>query len=160
MNPNTVAEWNLYIDPVAGDLVFRSGVILFLAPLDVTHTKGAHPLLLQPAFLEAFSTYASGRELKMMAGIMQGWQLLQDPSQPTLGMPLWDLAAAVIEVEPDACTVWRDFSLRVVLSPDTVAGQTIADKENGNKAHVCLAGDISVFEKALLKNEKEDVQAP
>jgi inosine-uridine nucleoside N-ribohydrolase len=143
---------------VAGDQVFRSGVALFLAPLDVTHAKGAHPLLLRPAFIEAFSSYATGRESKMMAGILQGWQLLQDPSQPVLGMPLWDLAAAVIEVEPDACTVWRDVSLRVVLSPDAMAGQTVMDKEKGNNARVCLAGDLSVFEKALLKNETEKAQ--
>lgn len=36
-NITPVAEFNIYVDPHAADLVFRSGVPLVLMPLDVTH---------------------------------------------------------------------------------------------------------------------------
>jgi xanthine dehydrogenase/oxidase len=34
--PNTVAEWNIYCDPVAADIVFSSGAPITLIPLDAT----------------------------------------------------------------------------------------------------------------------------
>ncbi|MHA2363801.1 MAG: nucleoside hydrolase, partial [Candidatus Hodarchaeales archaeon] len=35
--PNFVAEWNMYIDPHAADIVFKSGVPIMLIPLDATN---------------------------------------------------------------------------------------------------------------------------
>lgn len=36
-NITPAAEFNIYVDPQAADLVFRSGVAITMAPLDVTH---------------------------------------------------------------------------------------------------------------------------
>jgi purine nucleosidase len=45
-NRNPVAENNIYVDPEAADIVFKSGIPLTMAPLDVTHK-----ILTQPEFM-------------------------------------------------------------------------------------------------------------
>ena len=47
-NITPAAEFNVYVDPDAADVVFRSGVKLTMLPLDVTHQ-----MLSTPARLEA-----------------------------------------------------------------------------------------------------------
>lgn len=150
-NSNATAEWNLYIDPLAADQVFRSGARLALAPLDVTHTSGPHPLLLYPSFVDKFFASAARPDAQFMAAIMRNSQLMQTSPTPLNAIPLWDLAAAVIAVEPQVCTNWQDLALHLVLDPDNVAGQTIVEKGQPSNAHVCMGGDQVAFEKILTK---------
>jgi pyrimidine-specific ribonucleoside hydrolase len=150
-NPNATAEWNLYIDPLAADQVFRSGARLALAPLDVTHTSGPHPLLLYPSFVDKFFASAARPDAQFMAAIMRNSQLMQTSLTPLNAIPLWDLAAAVIAVEPQVCTNWQDLALHLVLDPDNVAGQTIVEKGQPSNAHVCMGGDQATFEKILTE---------
>ncbi len=148
-NPNAAADWNLYIDPVAADKVFRSGARLTLAPLDVTHTTGAHPLLLSASFIDKFYASATGREARLMARIMRSSQLLLEQSTPLPDLPLWDLPAVVIAVEPQTCSRWQDLALRIALTPDVVAGKTTTEKGQPANSHVCMDGDLATFENIL-----------
>lgn len=147
-NANAAADWNLYIDPVAADEVFRSGVRLALAPLDVTHRTGAHPLLLSPAFIDKFFASASGREARLLARIIRGSQLMTSPSAPEVQM--WDLPAVVLALEPQVCSNWQDLALRIILAPDDMAGKTITEKGQAPNARACLDGDLTAFENILL----------
>ena len=47
-NITPAAEFNIYVDPHAADVVFRSGVPLTVLPLDVTHKVVASPARLAP----------------------------------------------------------------------------------------------------------------
>jgi pyrimidine-specific ribonucleoside hydrolase len=46
-NPNVVAEWNIYCDPVAASYVFQSGVAITLIPLDATQHAPITPAFYQ-----------------------------------------------------------------------------------------------------------------
>jgi inosine-uridine nucleoside N-ribohydrolase len=65
-NPNNVAEWNLYVDPVAADMVFNCGAHLTLIPLDVTNVAGPQPLLFGRDFVRRLIGAACGRPSKLM----------------------------------------------------------------------------------------------
>jgi len=106
-NPNTKAEWNLYIDPVAARIVFDSGIPIRLVPLDVTNS-----IPLTPAFVERFRQGTKGAA----AAAVNNWfrQLLR----PELGEYYhWDPLAAVVALNPGLCRneVRR---LRVLADPD------------------------------------------
>jgi inosine-uridine nucleoside N-ribohydrolase len=148
-NPNAVAEWNLYIDPLAADQVFRSGARLVLAPLDVTDTHGPDPLLLSPAFINGLAAASTGREGRLMVRILIGWQLMQMQSSPSTDVAFWDLAAAAITAEPQICTDWRELDLRIVMEPDSLAGQTVVESDTPGRKAVCLGGDRAAFEATL-----------
>jgi inosine-uridine nucleoside N-ribohydrolase len=144
---NAVAEWNLYIDPVAAEAVFNSGIQLTLIPLDATHTDGPQPLLFTREFIHRLSTLARRRDAKTMIRIMRVWQLLNPQCQ---AIPMWDAVAAAIAVDTTIGCVWHDLAIHVAQKPEDVAGQTIIDENGQPNAHVCLAGDQAAFEEAYL----------
>jgi pyrimidine-specific ribonucleoside hydrolase len=148
-NPNAVAEWNLYIDPLAADQVFRSGVPLIIAPLDVTENQGPHPLLLSPVSIRQFATASKGRDTRLMARILLGWQLMQAQSTSPTDTAFWDLAAVTITTDLQICTDWRELNLHIVLEPDTLAGQTVAEPGKTSNAQVCLGGNRAAYEAVL-----------
>jgi inosine-uridine nucleoside N-ribohydrolase len=146
-NPNAVAEWNLYIDPVAADIVFNSGARLVLIPLDVTHVDGPRPLLFSHDFVHRLATAACGRPSKLLVRFIRLWQLMSPQYQAT---PVWDAVTAAIVADPTIGCDWRDLALRVVTQPDQLAGQTVVDAGRPANARVCLAGDQTAFEAAYL----------
>ncbi|MFL7791156.1 MAG: nucleoside hydrolase [Anaerolineae bacterium] len=146
-HPNTVAEWNLYIDPAAADIVFNSGTRLELVPLDVTHTSGAHPLLFRREFVRHLAALARERATKTIVRIVRVWQLLSPRCQ---SIPMWDAIVAAIAVDATIGCDWRDMAIRVVQEPEDVAGQTIVDDNGQPNVCVCLAGDQEAFEEAYL----------
>jgi len=146
-NPNTVAEWNFYIDPVAADIVFNSGARLALIPLDVTNVDGPQPLLFSPDFLRRLSAAACGRASKLMARFIRIWRRMSPQYKAT---PVWDGVTAAIVADPMIGCDWHDLALRVVTQPEQVAGQTVVDADRPANARVCLKGNQTAFEAAYL----------
>lgn len=62
---NSVAEWNIWVDPVAAQEVFASGVKLHLTPLDATNQ-------VKWTQSNALSWAASGSAEGVLAGEMLG----------------------------------------------------------------------------------------
>jgi pyrimidine-specific ribonucleoside hydrolase len=146
-NPNTVAEWNLYIDPAAAEIVFNSGARLVLIPMDVTNVDGPKPLLFSQDFVRRLAAAARGRPSKLMTRFIRLWQLMSPQFQAT---PVWDAVAAAIVADPTIGCDWRDLALRLVTQPEQVAGQTAVDVDKPANAHVCLGGDQVAFETTYL----------
>jgi inosine-uridine nucleoside N-ribohydrolase len=146
-NPNHVAEWNFYADPVAADEVFNSGVRLALVPLDVTHVHGPRPLLFDRDLVRRMAACAHGRTPKLMIRLIHLWQLLRPQSR---AIPVWDGVVAAIAAEPAIGSDWRDLALRVVTQPESLAGQTVVELNKPANARVCMAGDPQAFEVAYL----------
>ena len=139
--PNAPAEWNLFIDPHAADLVFRSGAPLVLVPLDATGKHDPSPILLNRDLARRFAADAHGRESQLVVRLMLG-SLLTDPGAKAV--PLGDA------VEPAVCADWRDLSIHVALDPDAVIRETLVDANGEPNVRVYLAGDQVAFETAYL----------
>ena len=146
-NPNTVAEWNLYIDPVAADIVFSSGARLVLVPMDVTHVDGPRPLLFSRDFVRRLAAAACGRPAKLMVRFIHIWQLMSPQFQAT---PVWDAVSAAIVADPTIGRDWRDLALHLVTQPEQLAGQAVVDADRPANTRVCLEGDQTAFEVAYL----------
>jgi inosine-uridine nucleoside N-ribohydrolase len=147
-NPNRVAEWNLYLDPEAADLVFKSGIKIALIPLDVTHVTGPQPLLFTRDFVRNLRTSARGRASKLMVRLIHWWQVSAPQFHAT---PVWDAAVAATVAEPASGSAWQDLAIRVVTQPDEVAGQTIIEFDKPANARVCFEGNQTVFETTYLE---------
>ncbi len=146
-NPNTVAEWNLYIDPQAAEVVFNSGAHLTLIPMDVTNVDGPSPLLFSRDFVRRLAAAACGRPSKLMVRFIRIWQLMSPQFQAT---PVWDAVAAALVADPTIGCDWRDLALHVVTQPEQAAGQTAVDVDRPANARVCLGGNQAAFEAAYL----------
>lgn len=141
---NTMAEWNIYVDPAAADIVFRSGVPITLVGLDVTNqvpvTKEFYLKLKQNQnslanrfFYELFH--------RNEAEIMEHkWYF-------------WDVLSAVV-AHNDSIVKTSTQKLRVVLSPEEQAGATVVDK-NGNTVRVCTAVNKERLEDILMSTLKK-----
>ena len=107
-NPNGKAEWNLYIDPVAAQIVFSAGLPIRLVPLDATNK-----VPLTRAFVDRFHRETVGAD----ANVVSNWfaQLLK----PEMGEYFhWDPMAAVLALRPELCQRLERRNLRVMASAD------------------------------------------
>jgi purine nucleosidase len=94
-NTTPAAEFNIYVDPQAADLVFRSGIRLVMMPLDVTHQA-----LTSDARLEAFRDLgnASGRAT---AGMLEFYERYDMERYGTVGAPLHDPTVIAYLIQPE-----------------------------------------------------------
>ncbi len=146
-NPADELDWNLFVDPYAADVVFRSGVPLALVPLDVTDTYSPQSILVSRDFVNRLEAKAYGRESRLMVHFAKNWFLL-DPGMSD--RPLWDAPVAAIAIDPTICTDWRDLSIYIALESDEFPGKTTINEGGQPNARVCLAGDQAAFEATYL----------
>src|SRR5579871_2390497 len=88
------AEYNVYVDPEAADLVLKSGIAITIAPLDVTS--------LVLASRERLAGFASlgNRTGAAIAGLLDFSQHLDLTRWGGIGAPLWDLCPVAYLLEP------------------------------------------------------------
>jgi len=126
---NTVAEWNIWVDPLAADEVFSSGLPLHLVPLDgtsrVTWTRS-----------DALYWAASGTPEGTLAGDLLQWML---DSWSVNSAYIWDLVAAVHATDPSLCPA-VPLSVDILTSPGPDQGQTLVTDQPQNVT-VCLDPD-------------------
>lgn len=135
---NHWAEWNVYVDYYAADVVLRSGAPVTLVPLDVTNAIPLSDSLYQLLTHEPQSAPASFaarlvKRLKRLAG------------KRTLFV--WDLAAAAIATHPELAA-FETRRLRVVQDAGDEIGRVVED-EMGNVVRVCTAFEPARFESTL-----------
>lgn len=128
---NNVAEWNIWVDPVATSEVFQSGLPLTIVPLDatarVTWTAS-----------DARSWAAPDTPAGSMAASLLQWML---DSWGADAVHVWDLAAAVASTDPRLCPP-VDIALDVETAPGANQGRTIVSDDPSNAA-VCLEPDAT-----------------
>lgn len=103
-HPNTEAEWNLYVDAVAADRVFRSGIAVEMVGLDVTNK-----VRVTAEFASDFKARAAGPAAKF-------WDQILDKNDWFIASGeyyFWDVLAALVVVEPQALCRGKNFSLGV-----------------------------------------------
>ncbi len=126
---NSVAEWNIWVDPAAADEVFASGLPLHLTPLDAT----SQVIWTQS---DALRWAASGTPDGVLAGDLLQWML---DSWSSTGVYVWDLVAAVNATDPALCPE-VSLAVDVFVAPGPDQGRTVVTDQSPN-ATVCLDPD-------------------
>ncbi len=119
-NITPAAEFNIYVDPEAADIVFRSGVPLVVMPLDVTHKA----LTTRPR-IEAFRALgtAPGR---MVAEWTDFFERFDKEKYGSDGAPLHDPCVIAWLIRPDLFQ-GRHINVMIETKGDFTLGMTVAD---------------------------------
>lgn len=138
-HPNELAEWNLYVDPVAASMVFQSGVPLTLVPLDATNRV--------PVTAQFFARLEADRSTPAAQTAYRLLRRLQSLA-PNRDFYLWDPMTVAVALDPGLGTFERR-TLEVVAEEGPQSGATL-DSPDGAAVRVCKVIDKERFEQAFI----------
>lgn len=119
-NITPAAEFNIYVDPHAADIVFRSGIPLVMMPLDVTHK-----LLTTKARVAAIRNIAT-RPAIAMAEMLEFFERFDIEKYGSDGGPLHDPTVIAYLVKPELFS-GRDCNVEIETASDLTMGMTVVD---------------------------------
>lgn len=119
-NITPAAEFNIYVDPEAADIVFRSGVPLVVMPLDVTHKA-----LTTKARIAVFRAMGT-RPGTMVAEWTDFFERFDMEKYGSEGAPLHDPCVIAWLIDPTLFT-GRDVNVTIETGSDLTLGMTVAD---------------------------------
>ena len=119
-NVTPAAEFNIYVDPHAADVVFRSGIPIVMMPLDVTHKA-----LTSSARIETF------RGLRTKVGdataqMLEFFERFDEEKYGTDGGPLHDPCVIAYLIKPELFR-GRDCNVTVETASELTMGMTVVD---------------------------------
>ncbi len=119
-NITPAAEFNIYVDPEAAEIVFKSGVPLVVLPLDVTHKA-----LTNRKRVEAFRAMGTepGRMVAEWTDFFERFDMQKYGSE---GAPLHDPCVIAYLLRPDLFT-GRHINVAIETQSDLTLGMTVAD---------------------------------
>jgi purine nucleosidase len=119
-NITPTAEFNIYVDPEAADIVFKSGIPLVVMPLDVTHRV----LTTRPR-IEAFRALGTdpGRMVAEWTDFFERFDMAKYGSD---GAPLHDPCVIAYLIRPDLFA-GRHINVMVETKGEYTLGMTVAD---------------------------------
>jgi purine nucleosidase len=119
-NITPAAEFNIYVDPEAADIVFRSGVPLVVMPLDVTHKA----LTTRPR-IDAFRALGTkvGEAVASWTDFFERFDMQKYGSE---GAPLHDPCTIAYLLKPDLFA-GREINVEIELEGRYTTGMTVAD---------------------------------
>ncbi|NEX45146.1 nucleoside hydrolase [Pseudotabrizicola algicola] len=119
-NITPAAEFNIYVDPQAADMVFKSGIPLVVMPLDVTHKA-----LATAPRIEAFR--ALGTEPgRMVAEWTDFFERFDKQKYGSAGAPLHDPCVIAYLLRP-ALFEGRHINVEIETTSELTLGMTVAD---------------------------------
>ena len=136
-NITPAAEFNIYVDPEAADIVFRSGVDLVVMPLDVTHKA-----LTSRARVAAFR--GMGTEVgRMVAEWTDFFERFDKEKYGAEGAPLHDPCTIAWLIRPELFT-GRHINVEIELEGRHTTGMTVADwwRVSGRGANALFMGGV------------------
>ncbi|MDG4648481.1 nucleoside hydrolase [Roseibacterium sp. SDUM158017] len=119
-NITPAAEFNIYVDPEAADIVFRSGVPITVMPLDVSHKA----LTTRPR-IEAFRALGTevGRAVAEWTDFFERFDMAKYGSE---GAPLHDPCVIAYLIRPSLFT-GRHVNVEIECASELTRGMTVAD---------------------------------
>lgn len=122
-HPNTTAEWNIFVDPLAADKVFAAGLPIVLVGLDITNSVRVTTKVAAD-FKQAVKTDSA----KFWDAVLgkNDWFIASNEYY------FWDTLAVMIAVEPEICQGDMQ-SLRVDYQNTTTPWQQTTDNSMPNK---------------------------
>lgn len=131
------AEFNIYVDPQAADIVFKSGVPIVVMPLDVTHKA----LVTKPRN-DAFRNIGSkvGTAVAEMTDFFERFDKEKYGSE---GAPLHDPCVTAYLIQPDLFK-GRHINVEIETQSELTLGMTVADwwGVTDRKPNATFMGDI------------------
>ena len=144
-NKNRVAEFNIFVDPDAADIVFRAGVPKVLVPLDACN----HVFL----SLEDFNALKGMPFYENIRAMMEHYIAGISVFEKTKGALMYDPLAAYYLMNPAAFTM-EMLDIQIEMESDLTRGMTVADRRTwGDKnpnVNVAMFADKDVFVKDFL----------
>jgi len=137
---NNAAEWNIYVDPVAANLVLQSGAPITLVPLDATNR-----VPVTAKFYKRLANNHTTREATFAFDVLTQLKELNNWS----GYYFWDSLAAAILTDESLAT-FQNQGLCVVETDGPESGRTKAG-EGCPKVRVALSADAGRFEQMFLE---------
>jgi purine nucleosidase len=119
-NITPAAEFNIYVDPEAAEIVFKSGVPLVVMPLDVTHKA-----LTSKARVDAFR-HLGTRVGDMVAAWTDFFERFDVAKYGSQGAPLHDPCVIAYLIKPDLFS-GRHINVVIETNSDLTLGMTVAD---------------------------------
>jgi inosine-uridine nucleoside N-ribohydrolase len=137
-----LAEWNMWVDPVAASDVLRSGVPVTLVPLDATNLVPTGP-----TFFDALDSQA----VTPAAQLLRNMWVADGPLIENVGRTFffWDELAAVVLIDQSLAT-FETLRLVVELDDPETEGWTRVDPD-GAPVRIATAVHRLAFEQLLLE---------
>lgn len=136
---NEVAEWNIYIDPRAANIVFDSGIPLTLVPLDATRD-----VPVTRKFHQVLGDHSTTPSAKFVYDVIAANLDFVDSG----GFQFWDSLTAAIFTD-ESLASFEEMQLVVVEDEGPQSGFTKPD-EGGADVRVAVGADKGEFEKLFL----------
>ncbi|HSB66823.1 MAG TPA: nucleoside hydrolase, partial [Anaerolineales bacterium] len=138
---NSVAEWNIYVDPRAAAIVLQSGVPVTLVPLDATdHVP------VTPNFLELLKDDRKTPEAMFVFEVLSKTQYYDFVQSG--GYYFWDPSAAAILTD-NSLAAFETRNLTVIEEESNQSGRTLAS-ESGAPVRVAMDIEAERFEQLFL----------
>jgi purine nucleosidase len=119
-NITPAAEFNIYVDPEAADIVFKSGADIVVMPLDVTHKA----LTTRPR-VEAFRALGT-KPGQMVAEWTDFFERFDKEKYGSEGAPLHDPCVIAYLIDPDLFQ-GRRVNVEIETASELTLGMTVAD---------------------------------
>ena len=119
-NITPVAEFNIYVDPQAADIVFKSGIPIVVMPLDVTHKA-----LVTAPRNDAFRNIGSPVGIAV-AQMTEFFERFDKEKYGSDGAPLHDPCVTAYLIRPDLFT-GRHVNVEIETQSELTMGMTVAD---------------------------------
>ena len=147
-NITPAAEFNIYVDPEAADIVFRSGIELTVLPLDVTHQMQSTPERLDA--IRALGN-RSGQAVYDMLSFSEGFDLRK---YGWAGAPLHDPTVIAYLIDPTLFE-GRTCNVTIETASDLTVGMTVTDywhvTDRPHNATYIRSGNADGFYKLLTE---------
>ncbi len=136
-NITPTAEFNIYVDPQAADIVFKSGVSIVVMPLDVTHKA-----LVTSDRNEAFRKIGTPVGLAV-AEMTEFFERFDKEKYGSAGAPLHDPCVTAYLLRPELFT-GRNVNVEIETRSELTMGMTVTDWWNvtDRPANAFFVGDI------------------
>ncbi len=119
-NVTPSAEFNIFFDPEAADIVFSSGIPTFIAPLELTHQA-----LVGPKELDRIRALGSNVS-KFVVDLLEFYSKFHKRRYHMEGAPLHDPCAVLYLIRPDLIEAKKMF-VQIETKGELTAGRTVCD---------------------------------
>lgn len=136
---NKYAEWNIYIDPMAANIVFNSGIPIILVPLDATRD-----VPVTRNFYQALDEHRDTPSANLVYEMLTANLGFIDSG----GFQFWDSLTAAIFTDPSLAQ-FEEMELTVLEEEGPESGRTTRASD-GAKVKVAMRADRERFEQILI----------